>query len=150
MWISSEEYNKIKKILPIPCVDLIIRNEKGEILLIKRKNEPAKGLWWFPGGRVMLGESRKNAAIRKLKEECGIIANQTLEWKSCDIFLYDHEESYNSHGISTLFIFDVTNQSIELDEQSSDYSWKTIDNWIEIISNDFISTTLKELAQWMK
>lgn len=146
MWIPAEEYTKIKKKIPIPCVDLIVKNEKGEVLLLKRKNEPAKNEWWFPGGRILFGESRKDAAIRKLNEECGIISESPAEWKTLDIFLPDNEENYISHGISTFFIFNVLQRVVQLDDQSSEYAWKSCKEWRGYISNAFTKKIFDELA----
>ncbi|MBI4729102.1 MAG: NUDIX hydrolase [Acidobacteria bacterium] len=46
--------------------------EKGELLLVKRNREPARGLWSLPGGRVEWGESLTEAAAREVREETGI------------------------------------------------------------------------------
>ena len=46
--------------------------ERSSVLLIKRKNQPYKGLWALPGGFVECGETVENAAIRETKEETGI------------------------------------------------------------------------------
>src|ERR1700745_4195250 len=129
MWIPEEEYNNIKKKMPVPCVDLIIENNQKEVLLVQRKNEPAKNMWWFPGGRVMHGETRKDAAVRKLKEECGMVAMGFEEWPTLDVFLYDNEAHYNSHAISTFFICNVANQPLHLDSLSIAYEWKTPAAW---------------------
>ncbi|MCX8170133.1 MAG: NUDIX hydrolase [Candidatus Methanomethyliaceae archaeon] len=51
---------------------LVIDN--GKVLLIKRGNDPNKGLWSIPGGMVGLGESPEEAAIREFKEETGLDA----------------------------------------------------------------------------
>jgi 8-oxo-dGTP diphosphatase len=45
---------------------------KLQILLIRRAEEPSKGLLAFPGGFVDYNEDPKDAAIRELSEECGI------------------------------------------------------------------------------
>jgi len=52
----------------------ILTIENGKVLLIKRGNEPNKGLWSIPGGIVKLGESPEEAAIREFKEETGLDA----------------------------------------------------------------------------
>ena len=70
--IPLEEYREILEKLAIPCVDVVIENEFGEILMIKRDNEPAKNRWWFPGGRIFKRETIKDAAIRKIREEVGL------------------------------------------------------------------------------
>lgn len=49
---------------------LIIEN--GRLLLIKRGAKPGQGKWSIPGGLVELGEQVKDAAVREVKEECGL------------------------------------------------------------------------------
>jgi 8-oxo-dGTP diphosphatase len=47
---------------------------EGRVLIAERLMEPAKGLFTFPGGRVELGETLAEAAIRELMEEVGVVA----------------------------------------------------------------------------
>ena len=150
MWISDDVYDILKKSFPIPCVDLIVVNEIDEILLVKRKNQPAKNQWWFPGGRVMHDEYRNVAAMRKLKEECGIISSNPVEWKTVEIFLKDNEQGYSSHGISTLYLICTGENKVKLDEQSSDFAWKSISEWKKIVTNGFIAKILEEFSHYKK
>ncbi len=69
--IGDKEYKNIVKLVPIVCVDLIL-TDGNKFLLGKRVNQPAKGQWFFPGGRIYKGEKIVDAAIRKAKEEMGI------------------------------------------------------------------------------
>ena len=43
------------------------------MLLVKRGNPPAKGVWAIPGGGVELGETLEKAAEREVLEETGIV-----------------------------------------------------------------------------
>jgi mutator protein MutT len=56
---------------PLVGVGAIVQY-KGKILLIRRANEPGKGLWSIPGGLVELGETVRDAAKREVEEETGI------------------------------------------------------------------------------
>ncbi|MBW2356087.1 MAG: NUDIX hydrolase [Deltaproteobacteria bacterium] len=43
-----------------------------QVLLVRRRKAPARGLWAIPGGRVRLGESLRQAAEREILEETGL------------------------------------------------------------------------------
>lgn len=45
----------------------LVKNKKGEILIIKRRNK-----WDLPKGKVKKGESLQKASLREVSEECGI------------------------------------------------------------------------------
>lgn len=56
----------------IPCAGGIVRDAQGRVLLVRRGQEPARGLWSIPGGRVNADESWDVAAAREVLEETGI------------------------------------------------------------------------------
>ena len=66
MFIPKGDYEKILEVLPILCVDCVI-SHNGKCLLLRRINEPAKGQYWFPGGRVNKNEKIKDASLRKAR-----------------------------------------------------------------------------------
>lgn len=47
---------------------------EGKILLVKRANNPGKGVWTIPGGYVDQNEKIADAVAREIKEETGLIA----------------------------------------------------------------------------
>ncbi len=46
----------------------------GRVLLIQRAKPPV-GLWSLPGGHVEFGETARQAAMRELAEETGVVAD---------------------------------------------------------------------------
>jgi ADP-ribose pyrophosphatase YjhB (NUDIX family) len=56
----------------VDCVGGIVRDDAGRLLLVRRRNEPARGLWSVPGGRVEDGESDADATEREVLEETGL------------------------------------------------------------------------------
>ena len=47
----------------------------GCVLLASRTKPPAEGLFSLPGGRVEMGETLEEAALRELREEVGVSAS---------------------------------------------------------------------------
>ncbi len=44
----------------------------GAVLLVRRANEPGRGRWSVPGGRVEVGETDHQAVVREVAEETGL------------------------------------------------------------------------------
>jgi len=73
-WIPDEEWETVVRNVPIVSVDLVVDCPDG-IMLGKRTNEPAKGQWFIPGGRIQKGESRVQAVHRVAEQELGVGVN---------------------------------------------------------------------------
>ena len=52
--------------------DCVVANRSGEVLLVRRANEPYKGCWALPGGFMEMDETIEQCAVRELKEETGL------------------------------------------------------------------------------
>ncbi|MDR2157663.1 MAG: NUDIX hydrolase [Clostridiales Family XIII bacterium] len=53
-------------------VRVVIQNEDGRILLVRQRHEDRE-IWMVPGGAIEEGESSRDAAIREILEETGLI-----------------------------------------------------------------------------
>jgi 8-oxo-dGTP diphosphatase len=60
---------------PLPVASAIVLNHNREVLLVKRKKEPRKGMWCLPIGFAELDESIDQACLRELDEESGVKGN---------------------------------------------------------------------------
>jgi ADP-ribose pyrophosphatase YjhB (NUDIX family) len=113
-------YKKAVRSIPIACVDIIIKNKENKLLLVKRKNSPAKGRWWLPGGRVKHGEKREVAAKRKAKEECGLKIWRLKNLGTFEIFF----RKQRAHSITTVYSAKAIGEdSVKLDKQGARYCW---------------------------
>lgn len=124
--IPAKEYQKIIESVPIVCVDAVIINDNNEYLLVKRQNEPLKGEYWVPGGRVLKNESLRDAIKRKMKQELGIELNvEKLLGYFEDFYEKTHFEVSNGlHVISFVFLVKSKDQKkFILDYQSNEWIW---------------------------
>ena len=52
---------------------IIIRDSR--ILLEKRMNDPGRGKWSVPGGKVEVGETLEQTVVREVREETGLVVD---------------------------------------------------------------------------
>src|SRR5579872_4088657 len=79
--------------LKIPRIGvLVLLQQKGKILLGRRKGTLAPGTWGPPGGHLEYGETVEACAQRELLEETGLVAKQCRlgPWVECYFEGYKH------------------------------------------------------------
>jgi 8-oxo-dGTP diphosphatase len=85
----------------VSVVEAIIKNSKGEILLLKRskKNKHYVGKWQLPGGKVEFGEKINLAIKRELFEEVGI------KFKKVNLSkVFSLESNFKNNSVKTIFL----------------------------------------------
>ena len=115
-WIDEGLFRKIRDIMPLCSVDLLIVYE-GKLLLMIRNNEPGKGWWFTPGGRVLYGETLEQTALRELEEETGLTV-VGFEKKGVMCHLWP-----KVHYVSTFFRVDVADDNVRLNNEHSAHMW---------------------------
>jgi len=89
-FLPDEEYGRALDTLVKGCVDILLRNARGDVLLGLRAHEPAKDDWWYLGGRMQCGETIHETAIRHVKRDIGIeldgdrltfVTSSTMNWE---------------------------------------------------------------------
>jgi mutator protein MutT len=90
---------------PLVAAAAILTRDDGKILLVKRGEDPGKGLWGLPGGYVEIDETIEQALVRELREETGLVMrlqNVLGVWS----FFHDSKELsgavivYRAHWVS--------------------------------------------------
>src|SRR5215211_4841334 len=149
MMIDERLYQQIIHLMPISCVDIVVVNDYGQVLLAKRNNEPARGKWWFPGGRVHYLETRMDAALRKLKEECGLKSDELVELGTFDVIVERSDNGSKLHGITTLYYAKVSQyQTFTLDSQNSEAEWHLPLEWQTLELHPFIQHSLDTFIKY--
>ena len=134
--LSTEEFKRLVQVAPLFSIDLVMLNSHNEILVGRRRNAPAKGYWFVPGGRVYKGESLNQAFKRISKTELGVEFSRDY---AHFLGLFDHfySDSFFSAEISTHYInsayaLKYERRFIDLpNNQHSNYKWLSIDALLE-------------------
>ena len=69
--LPNSLFEKIIKNTPLIAIDLIVQDGNRNHLLGLRKNPPAQGYWFVPGGRIHKNETMEQAFHRICKDEIG-------------------------------------------------------------------------------
>ena len=85
---------------PAAAYVALIFNERGELLVVRRRNEPAKGTLDLPGGFADMDETAEEGVAREVMEETGLTVTRSE-------FLFSRPNTYLFSGIDipTLDIF---------------------------------------------
>ena len=132
--IGPMEINKY--IYPIPAVRLIVPNDSGKVLVVRRaRGTHASGDWCLPGGMIDYGETVKNACMRELREETG------LECIHLEFLFYQDSPPYENGGMHciNLYFHCRVNGEVKLNRESSEFAWvglQDMDNYEIVFRND--------------
>jgi 8-oxo-dGTP diphosphatase len=66
----------VRKAVPKVAAGVLVQQD-GRVLLVRRVNDPARGLWSFPAGFVNAYEDPARAAERECLEETGLVVQVT-------------------------------------------------------------------------
>lgn len=141
-FIPQEIYNLIISNIPIVCVDICIVKE-NKILLVKRKDAPAKGEYWIPGGRLFKGESLEECALRKAYEEVGLRCKIIKKMLVESTVFNDGPNEIPVHSVNIAFQLKPEEDKVCLDSHSDDYYWFTLNEEIPQYFHPYIVNCFK-------
>lgn len=118
--IPDNQWEIVVRNVPIVSIDLVLQSVDG-IILGKRTNQPAKGEWFVPGGRVHKHERLVEAARRVASEELGVNI-EIVEGLGAYEHLYHEAEidgAGGKHYLANGFVVetDVGIEEMELNDQ---------------------------------
>ena len=127
MILSEADYYRVMQLMPVVCIDCLVRNDEGKFLLVKRRNEPLKGEYWLPGGRLHKHELLENGVHRKMREELNIEVEIIRFLGFFEEFFEKTAQNVEGgfHAVSFLYLVKPLGNAIRLDEQSAEWGWFT-------------------------
>lgn len=115
----------------IVLVTGILRNKKGDILLLKRSknNNNFRGLWQMPEGKMEMGEQPNQTLARELKEELNIklIDSKLILVNSTLVSLKN-----KSYHLLRIILGVTWKGKIILSTEHDDYQWINIKETIKL------------------
>jgi colanic acid biosynthesis protein WcaH len=133
MRLGRDEFLQVVERAPLVSIDLIVRRSDGRILLGKRTNEPAKGCWFVPGGRILKDERLQGAFRRICHDELGVPFDLST---AHFLGVFEHFYSTNFAGkpcVGTHYVvlaYELTANDLPQTlpaEQHAEFKWFTID-----------------------
>jgi len=123
-YVPDELYAEFVANFPMICVDLVVEHDGG-VILARRDIEPAKGRWFWPGGRLFKGEPLKQSVHRVAEQELGIdveivdqLGVQAHFWETSDAV-----GGPSRHTVNVVYrVMPVQDDlSLQLDDQHTEY-----------------------------
>jgi colanic acid biosynthesis protein WcaH len=128
---EDDKFLQVVRLAPLVSIDLIIRDNDRKVFVALRTNEPAKGVYFVPGGCIRKNETIEAAFTRLLKNETGCSTNFAA---ARFLGVFQHFYPTNRFGLRNLdthyvvlayeVLFDHCPR-ITLDSQHSIYKWMT-------------------------
>ena len=136
---------------PIVAVGIVLVDFKNKrVLLIKRGNEPGKGLWSIPGGVVELGEKLIHAAKRELKEETGLECEVLGVFHIDQVIIRDEHNRIKWHYILIDVLAEPIGGTLKPSSDVMDAKWLSIEEAFNMKLTNATRRMLKRLSRMLE
>lgn len=120
-----------RTITPALITALYVTNQKGDVLLLRRRNQPFAEWYGIPSGLVHAGETLESAAYRELLEKTSIEASSGLKFAGVLDFRYLEHTSRDMFVHAVAFVYSYKyegNKKLEpISDRFGEISWSNLD-----------------------
>ena len=104
--LDADTFRLVVASTPLVAIDLVVDDGAGRFLLGLRKNRPAQGAWFVPGGRIHKNERLAAAWARIVTAELGPRAAQTRREDATFLGVFEHlyEDGFGGPEASTHYV----------------------------------------------
>jgi colanic acid biosynthesis protein WcaH len=113
-WLPLPVFATVVQNAPLVAIDLVVLRGTGasaEMLLGLRRNRPAQGFWFAPGGRIHKGETLQAAMQRTVQTELGsplaglsALAGQPVPLQWLGVYEHFYADSFPDPASSTHYV----------------------------------------------
>ena len=129
--LEPGDFENVIRLTPLVSIDMIVRSSDGRVLLGRRNNEPAKGCFFVPGGRITKNETLAAAFRRISLAELGV-EKQIGEARFLGVFehLYPtnhfEREGFGTHYVTLAYeLTSPVEDALLPKDQHGEYAWQT-------------------------
>jgi colanic acid biosynthesis protein WcaH len=126
--LDTHTFKTVIENTPLVSIDLCLACE-GQLLLGRRTNEPLKGEWFTPGGRIHKNETWQDALLRIAEVELGLSGIAVDDFALMGMWDHFYNNSALDQNTSTHYVnlphyaeFKSKPQ-ITLDDQHGEFKW---------------------------
>ena len=151
MHFDRERFLDLVDAMPLVSIDLLLQDREGRVLLGRRRNRPAAGFWFVPGGRVLKGEHLADALLRIVRRELGP-AVPLAGWVPAGTYEHFYDDNFaGAPGVGTHYV--VLPHAMQLaqdkpeivaDDQHDDMAWMHV---AEMLARDDVHPYSKAYFQ---
>ncbi len=107
---------------PVAGVGAIVLQQDA-VLLVRRGNEPQKGLWSFPGGALELGESLDQGVRREVLEETGLEVRVLQFAEVFERIMTDDSGAVEYHYVLLDYLCELVGGTLSAGDDAAEAAW---------------------------
>jgi colanic acid biosynthesis protein WcaH len=149
--LDTESFKKLVENAPLVSIDLCLVCN-GQLLLGKRNNEPLKGHWFTPGGRILKNEPWADCLRRVARSELGLEIRSPENFSLMGIWDHFYNNSAVSEIVSThyvnlpLYMRMEKKPNLLLDPQHDELCWFDLE---EVVNSNGFHEYMRNYALWI-
>ncbi len=134
--LNQETFVQVVKNAPLIAIELVVEGADGRILLGRRKNAPAKDMWFVPGGRIYKSETLEQAFARTVGEELNI-SRSLKDASFLGVYEHHYDDNFLDDSFSTHYVcialkiqIDTASHTLPKDQHLS-YRWFSVSDLLD-------------------
>jgi colanic acid biosynthesis protein WcaH len=134
--LPQADFQRLVSIAPLVSIDLVMVDSDARVLLGLRRNRPAQGFWFVPGGRIRKGETMDAAFLRISETELGFPRDRGAAEL---LGIYDHiypdssfDTDLSTHYVTIAYLLGIGSGEINApQDQHSAYRWLSLSELLD-------------------